>query len=382
MSASASTSTQSSNRPSAQVAPAEEEDPSLQDAEGDLDEEFEQLLPTSSTKTNGASRSSASAVKADVKPVTMPSFGKIKKGVEEKEEGEASEGEIVEEKPRPISRVPPPGRAKQAPVVLRTPAKPAAVTKLPAKSRAPQPSSNLNSKPVPPAPKQPLSVPAVSSAVNGSSNKRALEPDEEEFDLSPPTKRARTPPASSSKGSGGLALPGAPLSLPSSAPVGLSFPGMSDATVSLPPPALAPVPATTSAIAAAAAADSDEEDEWDEVQPPPASVPMPMLPPGRMIHMEEIDPAPTRPSRPAFYEPEDNDNAEDEDAWDDFEAEMERVGSADPDPDPDHYHDADVDGAGGEEEEDFLSAAIQEHPQYDAGDSDDDDTSSDDSDDD
>ena len=130
--------------------------------------------------------------------------------------------------------------------------------------------------------------------------------------------------------------------------------------------------------------------EWDEVQPPPPTtagagllsvpMPMPMLPPSRSIHMVEIDPAPTtRPSRPTLDEPEDNE-PEDEDAWGDFEAEMERVCSADPEQDQDH--DMFADGAGGEEEEDFLSAAIQENPQYDAGDSDDDDSSTDDSDDD
>lgn len=354
------------------------DEPGSEDGEGDLDEEFKKFLPTSPTpKTNGVSRSSTTVTKVPVKVATMPNFGKIKKEPEEKEEGEASEGEIVEnkpqDKPRPVSRVPLPGRPKPPPVVLRTPAKPAAVTKAArAKHVLPPPpvsertvASAVTPKPTPtpapaptPVPSKPLPVSALPPATNASaSKKRSLDPDVEEFDLPPPAKRARTPP-SSTKGSG-LSLPGAPLSLPTSAPVGLSFPGMSSTAVSLPPPTAVP-----------AVVDSDDENEWEEIQlPSTAAAPPPA--PFLEIEMEEIIPEPSRP----LSHSQATDNADDEDPWGAFDEQVNRVGSADPDMDVDGDVDGDVGGDAVAEEEDFLLDAI-------TGDTDDDDTSSDDSDDD
>lgn len=251
-----------------------------------------------------------------------------------KEEGEASEGEIVENPripPEPVRAPAPATSSTSQPANAAGPArktlaqlkaeKAAAAAALanPPAAGPPPPKAHA----LPPKPAAPSSSPKKASVATPS-NKRSA-PEEPPAKASPPKRaRASPPPTQVSlpakvqksierpkekekvkekpkekekfelalPGGPGLALPGAPSAAPKSA--SLAFPD--SGFVSLPPP-----PPPSNPPAAAAADDDSEEEEWDDVLPTatPAIAPAPVPPPPalaaplRMITMEEIEPEPT-----------------------------------------------------------------------------------------
>ncbi|KIP09857.1 hypothetical protein PHLGIDRAFT_11697 [Phlebiopsis gigantea 11061_1 CR5-6] len=258
-----------------------------------------------------------------------------------KEEGEASEGEIVESPripPEPV-RAPAPTIATASQPVKAGPARKTLAQRKAEKAAAAAQAIAPASGPPPPKahalPPKPL-VPSPSpkkTPVATPSNKRSA-PEEPPTKPSPPKRAKASPPPSQTllpakvqksierpkekekfkekeklrekpkeKEKFELALPGGPgLSLPgalSAAPKSTSLAFPDSGFVSLPP---APPPIHPPATAAAD--DDSEEEEWDDVLPTaaPAAAPTPAPPPPqltlaappRMITMEEIEPEPTK----------------------------------------------------------------------------------------
>ncbi|PCH41171.1 hypothetical protein WOLCODRAFT_162861 [Wolfiporia cocos MD-104 SS10] len=267
----------------------------LEDASGEVHDEPKTVAPAPQSHT------SAPLGKVDPqskKKLTLSDMRKAK--MAQKEEGEASEGEIIEDvKPTPRSQ----------PATQARTAKPAQDRPLSApKSR--------------PSAVQPPSVPLATT-----SPKRPHVPDVEEETLefgrpSQPAKRTHVSPSPSSKQK-------------DTAPaLALSFPGSGGDIISFPP-------------APPAALDSEDED-WSPVEPsPPAPAPELAFAP-RTIVMEEIVPTSDRPAdvqEPDEEEPRDFD-------MDAFEAEMNlQLGDM-------QGADADGDEDDGDGDDDFLEEAI------------------------
>ncbi|KZT12689.1 uncharacterized protein LAESUDRAFT_709893 [Laetiporus sulphureus 93-53] len=331
--------------------PAPSRPPAQSQADIDFDNELLKEL-VSDTKQKGkslpsrpsASMNSSSAsisLKAAAERVRARQAELLK---EEEEEGEVSEGEIVEKPWTPESAA----RAKLA-------VRPAAVHATATPTSRPNPPSEVSARSRPSQARLPSST-ATKPPLSGGKNKRSLPVDVEEETLefgraAQPLKRARPSPPPSSKPKEKekgierektfeLALPSsshAP-SLPSAVSVELSLPGSSSDAVLLPPAPVAPL-------------DSEDED-WDEVQPSPtpAPAPAPLFPP-RKIEMEEI--VPTSSRRPESEQEEDDEDDMEETEIDmrAFEAEMNRHLDA--------GEDVEVE-AEAEEEEDWLAADMSQ----------------------
>ncbi|KAF7792121.1 hypothetical protein EIP86_003151 [Pleurotus ostreatoroseus] len=256
-----------------------------EDAPGDLDEEFEQLVPDDPPKKAPlAKREATTKPKATLKgkaraAPSSPALPRPKPAAQ-KEEEEESEGEIIE-KPKKVTApttLPPVRQSastKQKPAP-RVPQEPAPTLPVVKEKPTPRPRPLLVNHALPPKPSPALPASASAAAPKKVLGKKREYPSEETFDLTPitqpsPPKRARRSPSPKSKPKEefSLALPGGP---------GISLPPA--------PPVAAPDPA----------ADSDESEEWDDVLPVSSNVPpVPMPPPpGHAIVMEEIEPEPTR----------------------------------------------------------------------------------------
>ncbi|OBZ71830.1 hypothetical protein A0H81_08227 [Grifola frondosa] len=339
-----------------------------EDADGEIDDEFEAAIASAATRDKVTPTRTATTSKAKLKaPIPKVTQTKKKREVRKEEEEEESEGEIVEARPsRPSAPAPPQAKPKPPPPVVKPPppvvkAPPPVVKPTPARPQPPPPkprpaaaspaaaAPKLKGKPAAPSPSipPPPSVPA--------SGKRAYAPDVEEETLEfgrlaqpvSPAKRARlSPPPRAKSQTVGLALPGGgasanPLSLPSSSVAvsmpssALSLPGSSRAPVAMPLLPAAPAPAPVPAVV-----DSDEE-EWYEVQP--AAAP-------RRIEMEEIVPTSSRPIAIVLEDEDENENENEEEEIDmtAFEAEMNQHLGAD----------MDVDAGTLNDDDDFLAGAM------------------------
>ncbi|OCH95858.1 hypothetical protein OBBRIDRAFT_883482 [Obba rivulosa] len=344
----------------------------LDDADGEMDDDYIVSAPASSKATPARRSPIADRSASAVKKTKPPPAKKIKQ--EPVKQESESEGEIVESKPLPPPRPAPPPQVKAkppSPPVRAPPPRPPAVRKpdpppqplvpkpQPQLAFPPRPVSSISAPPAKPkdAPPGPSATPTAPINLKKRSHPADIEEETLEFghpvQASPPKRaRASSPPdKAKAKESFSLALPGGgqpPPALPPPPPVkndplALSFPGSSNIAVALP-----------SSTAAPAVDDSDEE-EWDEVQPTAtAPVPAPIsisLPgPSRTIVMEEIDPASTRMAA----DERDADAEEEEEEEIDmtaFEAEMnEQLGDGEGD-------------AEGMDVEDFLARELEEPQQ-------------------
>ncbi|KAI0952024.1 hypothetical protein AcV7_007953 [Taiwanofungus camphoratus] len=296
-----------------------------EDAEGEPDDGFAEILPVALLEPRSKGRiaadtGSASASKAKGKGSSVRALGKIKKDVIKREE-EESEGEIVESKPLPKAKTSRHPRAREASNSKPAPAPQGQVPVVNLRPTQPQRLAPTTAKPA--------ACPSTTASLN---NKRAYASDVEEETLefgrpAQPAKRARASP--SPKVALGPVLPPSSSAPAPALPAPLSFPGSSTAAVSLPP------------------AVSDSEEDWDEVQPPAPNLPAaPITAAGpRTIEMEEI--VPTSVPRPA----EDEDAEEEEEI--DLNAFQEEI----------NMHlgtgegDVEAEGAA-DDDEDFLAAAV------------------------
>ncbi|EMD41004.1 hypothetical protein CERSUDRAFT_121601 [Gelatoporia subvermispora B] len=298
----------------------------LDDADGEIDEDYAAPVPPPTSKAAAPRRSPAPdrpSGSTKVKTTKVSPAKKIKREPVKREP--ESEGEIVEDDPLPPPR-PTPAQVKTrlpSPPIRAPPTRPP-VSRQPAPmpqppASKPQPNLSLPPKPVssilPAKSKERSSAPIITpapvptSAAIPNPKKRNLPANVQEETIkfgwsaqAAPPKRARPSPPPEKvkvKDEGfSLALPGGdqpspalpPPPPPKSAPAPIvSLPGSSNSAVALPPSA-----------APAAADDDDSEPEWDEVQltapapapaPAPAAISISLSGPPRAIVMEEIDPA-------------------------------------------------------------------------------------------
>ncbi|PSS36876.1 hypothetical protein PHLCEN_2v1304 [Hermanssonia centrifuga] len=252
-----------------------------EDAVGEPDDEFGELIPLDPpTKTPRSSKEKdISKGKSRANPMATPI--PKQKARYKKEEEEESEGEIVETPIMP----PPEPKPKPKPVPRPRNNVAAAAVPAPAKPKAtPAPPTH----PLPPKPHltPPKETPALPKAAASTGKKRELPVETSRSIQQPRAKRPRpssptsSRPAKAQEKEFSLELPGGP---------DLSLPILPAAL-----PATQPVPSPSTIVPAA---DSEEED-WDDVLPTSA----PTLPVPRKIVMVEIQPV--MPSEPEESEEE------------------------------------------------------------------------------